>query len=263
MATTLQDTTTSTASTTVQTSSIFKPRASSLAAAWLATADVTPTGHRVGRYLVSLAGFATAADVRRKVRPGEIFAFPKQATIAAALGVSERQVRRGVASLKLAGLEVRRRPRPFEASIVFPLVDRSQVRSCDLLGVLSQPYPRRPTNGPEKGVTRRCSERRTPDAPTKPQARFMADLLCERGGLKPTDAGQFVEKTLTKSRYEVSRMIGELIRKPRNETMRRVWIPPADRPARIETLRAAIVAGDGSIDPHTIADYREQLEALQ
>ena len=252
-----------TASTVTNSSSIFQPRASSLAAAWLATADVTPTGHRVGRYLVNLAGFAKVTDVQRKVRPGEVFCYPKQATIAAALGVSERQVRRGIASLKSAGLEVRRRPRPFEASIVFPPVDRSQVRSCDQSGVLSQPYPRRPTNGPGKGVTRRRSERRTPDAPSKGQARFMADLLCERKGLKPEDADQFIEGALKRTRYEVSQHIGTLIRLPRNETMRRTWLPPAARPARIETLRAAIAEGDGSIDPYAIADYRQELEALQ
>ena len=263
MATTTEYTTAPRTASTAVTSSIFQPRASSLAAAWLATADVTPTGHRVGRYLVNLAGFAKVTDVRRKVRPGEVFCYPKQRTVAAVLGVSERQVRRGIASLKAAGLQVRRRPRPFEASIVFPPVGRSQVRSCDLSGVLSHPDPRRPTNGPGKGVTRRCSERRTPDAPSKGQARFLADLLCERNGLKPKDADRFIERTLTKSRFEVSRYIGKLIRMSRGATMKRMWLPPADRPRRIKILREAIAAGDGLVNPYAIADYRQELEALR
>ena len=98
----------------------FRPRASNLARAWLATADLTATGYKVGKFMAEHARFATPADVRRKVRPGEVFVFWPQSKIAAELRCSERQVQRGVASLRAAGFEVRRRARPFEACYVFP-----------------------------------------------------------------------------------------------------------------------------------------------
>ena len=108
-------------------------RASNEARAWLVVADVTPTGYRVGKFLASHARYATAADVRRHVVPGEIFCYWRQATIAAKLGCSERQVRRGVRSLREAGaLDVRRRVRPCEASYVFHASKaREGSRGCD------------------------------------------------------------------------------------------------------------------------------------
>ena len=119
-------------------------RASNEARAWLVVADVTPTGYRVGKFLASHARYATAADVRRHVVPGELFCYWPQATIAAEIGCSERQVRRGVRSLREAGtLEVRRRVRPCEASYVWVQPVRSDgagVRSesaCVLSGVRS------------------------------------------------------------------------------------------------------------------------------
>ena len=96
-----------------------KSRASNDALAWLATADVTPTGYRVGRFLANHARYATAADVRRRVTPGEVFTYWPQSKIATELGCSERQVSRGVRSLREAGaLDVRQRVRPCEASYV-------------------------------------------------------------------------------------------------------------------------------------------------
>ena len=55
------------------------------------------------------ARFATAADVDRKASPGEVFCFWPLAKVADELGCSERQVKRGVRSLRAAGFEVRRR----------------------------------------------------------------------------------------------------------------------------------------------------------
>ena len=113
-------------------------RASNEARAWLVVADVTPTGYRVGKFLASHARYATAADVRRNVVPGEIFTYWPQAKIAAEMGCSERQVRRGVRSMREAGaLEVRRRVRPCEASYVWVQPVRSDVRS-DGAGVRSE-----------------------------------------------------------------------------------------------------------------------------
>ena len=109
-------------------------RASNAARAALVVADVTPTGYRVGLFMAGHARYATEADVRRNVSPGELFSYWKQAKIAAGLGCSERQVRRGVRSMREAGtLEVRRRVRPCEASYVWlqPVLSgvRSDVRS--------------------------------------------------------------------------------------------------------------------------------------
>ena len=121
-------------------------RASNEARAWLVVADVTPTGYRVGKFLASHARYATAADVRRHVVPGELFTYWPQAKIAAEMGCSERQVRRGVRSMREAGaLEVRRRVRPCEASYVWVLPVRSEsacVRSGVLSGVRSHTEPR-------------------------------------------------------------------------------------------------------------------------
>ena len=103
-------------------------RASNAARAALAVANVTPTGYRVGKFMADHARYATEADVRRNVSTGEIFTYWPQAKIAAAMGCSERQVRRGVRSMREAGaLEVRRRVRPCEASYVWVQPVRSDV----------------------------------------------------------------------------------------------------------------------------------------
>ena len=95
-------------------------KAKNAARRWLAVADVTPTARRVGRFMADHARFATAADVRRKVKPGEIFCYWSLAKVAVELGVSEGQINRGVRSLREAGvIQVRRLPRPSAASKVF------------------------------------------------------------------------------------------------------------------------------------------------
>ena len=112
-------------------------RASNAARAALVVADVTPTGYRVGVFIANKARFAKPSDIRRNVVEGEIFTYWPQAKIAAEIGCSDRQVRRGVRSLREAGvLEVRRRVRPCEASYVWVQPVRSDVRS-DGEGVLS------------------------------------------------------------------------------------------------------------------------------
>ena len=105
-------------------------RASNAARAALVVANVTPTGYRVGLFMAGHARYAKPEDIRRNVVPGEIFNYWPQAKIAAEMGCSERQVRRGVRSLREAGtLKVRRRVRPCEASYVWILPVRSDVRS--------------------------------------------------------------------------------------------------------------------------------------
>ena len=109
-------------------------RASNAARAVLVVANVTPTGYNVGVFMANHARYAKTSDVRRNVQQGEIFTYWPQAKIAAELGCSERQVSRGVRSLREAGaLEVRRRVRPCEASYVWiqPVVSGvgSDVRS--------------------------------------------------------------------------------------------------------------------------------------
>ena len=117
-------------------------RASNAARAALVVADVTPTGYRVGVFMADHARYAKPEDIRRNVEPDEIFTYWPQAKIAAAMGCSERQVRRGVRSLREAGaLEVRRRVRPCEASYVWVLPVRSDVRSDVLSGVRSHTEP--------------------------------------------------------------------------------------------------------------------------
>ena len=105
-------------------------RASNAARAALVVANVTPTGYRVGIFMANHARYAKLSDIRRNVSPGEIFTYWPQAKVAAEMGCSERQVRRGVRSLREAGaLEVRRRVRPCEASYVWVQPVRSDVRS--------------------------------------------------------------------------------------------------------------------------------------
>ena len=121
-------------------------RASNAARAALVVANVTPTGYRVGLFMAGHARYAQPEDIRRNVVPGELFSYWPQAKIAAELGCSERQVRRGVRSMREAGaLEVRRRVRPCEASYVWVLPVRSDgagVRSGVLSGVRSHTEPR-------------------------------------------------------------------------------------------------------------------------
>ena len=95
-------------------------RASNVARALLVVANVPPIGYRVGIFMADHSRYATPADIRRNVSPGEIFCYWPQAKIAAKMGCSERQVRRGVRYLReSATMEVRQRVRPCEASYVF------------------------------------------------------------------------------------------------------------------------------------------------
>ena len=161
----------------------FRPRASNLARAWLATADLTATGYRVGRFMAEHARFATPADVRRKVRPGEVFVFWPQSKIAAELRCSERQVQRGVASLRAAGFEVRRRARPFEATYVFPPpAVASGVASGVGSGVGSHPEPRlNPSTEPAVEPAARAGDA-NPPPPVGVEGQKRQRLYGERAG---------------------------------------------------------------------------------
>ena len=119
-------------------------RASNAARAALVVSKVTPTGYRVGLFMANHARYAKPADVRRNVEPGEIFTYWPQAKVAAAMGCSERQVRRGVRSLREAGaIDVRRRVRPCEASYVWVQPVLSGVLSGGRSDVLSHTEPRK------------------------------------------------------------------------------------------------------------------------
>ena len=136
-------------------------RASNVARALLVVANVPPIGYRVGIFMADHSRYATPADIRRNVSPGEIFCYWPQAKIAAKMGCSERQVRRGVRYLReSATMEVRQRVRPCEASYVFvqPVGSgvgsvRSDVRSH----VRSHTEPR---TEPQKNHERRSSRAR-------------------------------------------------------------------------------------------------------
>ena len=98
-----------------------RPRASNEAIAWLVVQDVTPAVYDFGVYVAKKVRYATAADGRRKVTPGEVFCYPMQATMARELGCSVRQVKRLVRALREVGLMVRQRVRPYGAAYVFPV----------------------------------------------------------------------------------------------------------------------------------------------
>ena len=113
-------------------------RASNEARAALVVANVTPTGYRVGVFMANHARYAKASDIRRNVVEGEVFTYWPQAKIAAEMGCSERQVSRGVRSLREAGaLTVRQRVRPCEASYVWSRSVVSDVGSHVGSGVVS------------------------------------------------------------------------------------------------------------------------------
>ena len=91
-----------------------------VARAWLKNLQLTPAAYNFGMVLAGSASYATPDDARRKVRVGELFCFPEQATIAAKMKMSVRQVQRFVKALRESGfLEVRQRVRPYGASYVF------------------------------------------------------------------------------------------------------------------------------------------------
>ena len=151
-------------------------RASNEARAWLAVANVTPTGYRVGVFMANHSRYARAADRRRNVAPGEIFCFWPQAKIAAELGCSERQVSRGVRSLREAGeLTVRQRVRPCEASYIWSRSVGSDVGSHVGSGVGSHTEPRtEPSTEPSTEAAAASPSVRTevqpdeqPDKPTR------------------------------------------------------------------------------------------------
>ena len=167
-------------------------RASNAARAALVVANVTPTGYRVGLFMANHARYATLSDIRRNVSPGEIFGYWPQAKIAAAMGCSERQVQRGVRSLREAGaLEVRRRVRPCEASYVWvqpvgsdgPCVG-SDVGSDVGSGVGSHTEPRTEPQKNHVGSSRAREPRQTcPDCGRSWPAEFGPD--CHQCGDQP------------------------------------------------------------------------------
>ena len=97
-----------------------KPRASNVAMAWSATADIPPSARRLSVYLSKMVRYATAADRDRKVAKGKIFCYPMQATMAADLGCGVRHIQTAFRHLRDAGgWESRQRVRPYGASYVF------------------------------------------------------------------------------------------------------------------------------------------------
>ena len=130
-------------------------RASNVARARLVVSKVTPTGYSVGLFMANHARYAKPSDIRRNVVPGEIFCYWTQAKVAAAMGCSERQVQRGVRSLREAGaIDVRRRVRPCEASYVWVLPVGSGVGSSVGSGVGSHTEPRKEPQNNHVGSSR-------------------------------------------------------------------------------------------------------------
>ena len=165
------------------------PRASNEARALLVVADVTPTGYRVGKFLAAHARHATTSDIRRKVEAGEIFCYWPQTKIAAELGCSERQVRRGIRSLREAGvIAVRQRVRPYGAAYVFV---RSGVLSGVLSGVRShreivQNQERTPSE-PSQRVSARVTRTSVPKSPVKTAAPLKGSPMPSQAATDTTD----------------------------------------------------------------------------
>ena len=125
-------------------------RASNEAMAWLVVQSVTPAVYDFGVELAKKVRYATAADGRRKVRPGELLCYPLQATMARERGCSVRQVKRYVRALRLVGLEVRQRVRPYGAAYVFPAVPSAVPSSVPS----DVPSHREPRTEPKKNHVR-------------------------------------------------------------------------------------------------------------
>ena len=94
------------------------PRGSSLARAWLSTANVSPRTAAVGRALAAHARVAPHPVTWRHIRRGDVEAHVSAETLAGEMGVSPRTVKRGLADLEAAGLEKRRTART--NTYVFP-----------------------------------------------------------------------------------------------------------------------------------------------
>ena len=214
----------------------FRPRASSLAVSALHAHGCTDAELRVGRALATFATFANAGHLRRwKTRPGEVFTMAGVDTIAAAAGCSLQHVYNTFASMKAAGVIQRRQCSRTRWATVFviPAIrqpewkpDRQPESRRD-----SKPdqVPRCDPRG-EGGGTPRPVKRTDPDRPSVGEARYLARLLCERDGLRPADAEQFIATVLKgASAYRVAERIGYLRRMPREEVLPRRWKNPDAR----------------------------------
>ena len=173
-------------------------RASNEARAWLYTAvDEFSPAYRVGVFLANHARYATKADRQWKVKAGDIFAYWPQKKIAAELGCSVRTIKRGVRSLRQAGvITVRQRVRPYGAACVFVRPGPSGVPS----GVPSHREPRteprteetyirtvsKLTCGPPKMAEK--GPRRLRSSPHTAQQRMVA-AICGKLGFAVTFVG--------------------------------------------------------------------------
>ena len=186
-------------------------RASNEARAWLYTAvDEFSPAYRVGVFLANHARYATKADRQWKVKPGDIFAYWPQKKIAAELGCSVRTIKRGVRSLRQAGvITVRQRVRPYGASCVFVRPGPSGVPS----GVPSHREPRTEPRK-EKNVLRTVSK--LTDSPLKlaekgqtKQQRLVA-AVCGKLGFAVNFAG--LEEFDESENSEKQKLIKRLLR---------------------------------------------------
>ena len=187
-----------------------KSRASNEARAWLYTAvDELSPAYKVGVFLANHARYATKADRKWKVKPGDIFAYWPQKKIAAELGCSVRTIKRGVRSLRQAGvITVRQRVRPYGASCVFVRPGPSGVPS----GVPSHREPRTEPRTEEKNVhtvgkPTNFPSKRAETGQTK-QQRLVA-AVCVKLGFSVTAAGleEFDESPNTDKQKLIRRLL--------------------------------------------------------
>ena len=191
---------------------IHSPRASSLAVQSIIAAGVTVAEESTGRALAGHARFATAADGRRwKVKPGEVFAFIKQSTLAAERGAGLRSINRHVAGLKAAGeLEIRQVSRTCRA-VVFTL--RAGRTAGVASGVASGVAVREPRTDPRGEPTRARVNRATPRSPSDGEVELVVAMAVEAGHVRATDEDAFRSMVAANSRARVAGWIGKLKRR--------------------------------------------------
>ena len=217
-------------SSTTTAETLFKPRPTALALAWVATADLTPRAQRVGRAIADHVRIAATPTKWRHIKTGDLVTWVGINQLACELGCCTLTVKRGIAELIDAGLDRRRTMRT--NTYVFPIVERVQpprprvpqppgrqrqaVTSPVPPPVTLPVTPKEPREDPHDGNRREEPSRaraRDPQFASDAQVEYAISLGLEHGVLKPDQVDEARARWSTSDRATITLRIGRLRRR--------------------------------------------------
>ena len=264
-------------SSTTTPETLFTARPTTLALAWVATADLTPRAQRVGRAIADHVRIAPAPKKWRHIKIGDLVTWVGINQLALELGCCTLTVKRGIAELIDAGLDRRRTMRT--NTYVFPIVERvqpprprvpqpprrqRQAVTPPVPPPVTLPVtPKEPREDPHDRNRREVPSRapaRDPRIASDAQVEFAISLGLENGVLKPDQIDEARARWSTSDWASITLRIGRLRKR---QEPRFIPSPPPVVPLDLLAVREQQLPLDGDVIGEAAAAAKAQADTIR